>query len=68
MPTFLFFKNSAKVDEMKGANPGGLTQKVEVCNGLPHNESEIVLIPDYSNCKARLMLLVCRELQLDTLI
>jgi len=29
MPTFIFIKNGAQVDEMKGANEGQLTQKIE---------------------------------------
>ena len=28
MPTFFFFKNRKKVDEMQGANPKGLEDKI----------------------------------------
>ena len=29
MPTFVFWKDGGKIDEMKGANPSGLTQLVQ---------------------------------------
>ena len=44
MPTFIFYKNKVKVDEMKGADPNALEEKIKKWKGGEEEDSDDVTV------------------------
>jgi hypothetical protein len=50
MPTFIFFRNKAKIDTMRGADPGVLEEKIKKWYGSGDDADDDTLVKGHVSC------------------